>query len=178
MSKPAAEIGIHPRLLAMAAIMWAHEAEEHRYEIKGSTDWFGLPAQLQEERGALRSELKQLTDDIGVALTGSGLDPESAVRIAAERASTLTRRLRNLEKKIQGVKQRRSRLLTELRSYQIEAYYLKRIRRKRIGDAKVQDLLKRAMGDPAYLTTHRRAPTQKTLYDWADAVQRLFDVVQ
>lgn len=172
-SDPAAEIGILPRLLAMAAIMWAREAKIHPYEIKGSADWFDLPGPLQDERPELRKELLGLSSDIEAALKGSGLDPESAVRIAAERASTLTCRLRILQKKIQGVKQRRSRLLTDLRTYQIEAYYLRRIRRKKIDDAKVGELIQRALGDPTYLTMHRRAPTQKTLYDWVDAVERV-----
>ena len=176
-SGPAAEIGINSSLLALAAIMWPREAELHPYEIKGSADWFDLPAHLQDERSELRKELLGLSSDIEAALEGSGLDPESAVRIAAVRASTLTRRLRILQKKIQGVKQRRTRLLTDLHTYQVEAYYLRRIRRKKIDDAKVGELILRALGDPTYLTTHRRAPTQKTLYDWADAVHRLLDSV-
>ncbi|MBS1711259.1 MAG: hypothetical protein JSS71_05995 [Armatimonadetes bacterium] len=171
---PAAEIGIHPTLLARATVMWAHEAEIHPYEIKGSADWFDLPFHLQDERSELRKELQGLGSDIEAALRGSGLDPESAVRIAADRASTLTRRLRILLKKIQGVKQRRSRLLTDLRTYQIEAYYLRRIRRRKIDDSKVGELIQRALGDSAYFTSHRRVPTQKTLYDWTDAVERIF----
>jgi hypothetical protein len=174
-SKLAAEIGIRTSLLAWAAIMWANEAEAHPYEIKGSADWFDLPAHLQDERSELRKDLHGLSNDIEAALKGSGLDPESAVRIAAERASTLTRRLRILEKRIQGVKQRRSKLLTDLRTYQIEAYYLRRIRRKKIDDAKVLQLIQHALGDSTYLTSHRRVPTQKTLYDWADAVERIVD---
>lgn len=176
-SGPAAEIGIDSSLLALAAIMWAHEAEVHPYELKGSADWFDLPGHLQDERSELRKELQGLSGEIEAALKGSGLDPESAMRIAAERASTLTRRLRILEKKIQGVKQRRSRLLTDLRAYQIEAYYLKRIRRKKLDDEKVQELIARAIGDPTYFSSHRRVPTQKTLYDWADAVERVLEAL-
>lgn len=175
LTKTAMEIGMHPALLALSAILWAREAEKHPYEISGSADWFDLPVHLQDERKELRAVLQRLTGDIEAALKGFGLDPESAVRIAAERASTLTHRLRILEKKIQGVKQRRSRLLTDLRTYQIEAYYLRRIRKKKLDDAKVQELIQRALGDPIYLTTHRRAPTQKTLYDWVDAVDRVLE---
>lgn len=173
------KIGMSPRLLAICAICWAHEAEVHPYEVKGSADWFTLPIHIQNTRASLREEAMRISEEITSALGGMGLDPRSSLRVCIEKSKQLGVALRNLEKEVRGLDERRSTLLSSIHEYQLEAYYLKRIRGKRIDNPQLERLLKLAGTDLNEVMTSksRRIQMQKTFYDWAEAAERKLDSI-
>jgi hypothetical protein len=167
-------IGADARLLAICLICWANEAELHPFETRGSADWFSLPVDIQNTRVEIREEATELSREIIQALSGAGLDPEAAVRVCIEKTKHLSSTLRHLEKTLQGMSYRKSGLLQDVRKYQLEAYYLKRIRKKRIGEAAFRRLLYLAGTDPDEISKDktRRHKAQQAFYDWSKAAER------